>query len=157
MSYSILKNIQFLSVALFCFMLTGCGGSSGPPLGNVSGTVTLDGKPLEDATVTFYPGEGRSAIGTTDASGNYTLQFNQDRAGAPIGENIVSITTKREPYHDESNTGNDIEGRKEVVPLRYHAKSELKADVKSGSNTFNFDLESGGPTELDSKTSTEQF
>ncbi len=38
-------------------------------------TVTLDGKPLEGASVTFMSTEGsRVASGTTDASGNFTLK-----------------------------------------------------------------------------------
>jgi hypothetical protein len=33
-------------------------------------------------------------------------------------------------------------GRKELLPARYHAKTELTAEVKPGRNTIDFDLTS---------------
>jgi hypothetical protein len=67
-------------IGLFCgalmVMVVGCG-SSHPPLTIVTGTVTYDGKPLEDATVAILPdgGDGttKPAGGKTDAQGNFTL------------------------------------------------------------------------------------
>ena len=47
--------------------LAGCGNS--PPLGTVSGRVTLDGQPLAETTVEFQPASGSPAYGVTDAEG----------------------------------------------------------------------------------------
>ena len=40
-----------------------------PDLGDVSGTVTLDGRPFAKAHVAFEPGMGRQSIGITDGEG----------------------------------------------------------------------------------------
>jgi hypothetical protein len=72
---------------------TGCESSRTPV--SVSGTVTLDGKPVEGATVTFHlvrdNKEGRTATGQTDKTGTFRLKTgNED--GAPPGEYKVVIT-----------------------------------------------------------------
>ncbi|MGY8771700.1 MAG: carboxypeptidase-like regulatory domain-containing protein [Pirellulales bacterium] len=113
---------------LACFLI-GCGGGDYSDLGTVSGTVTLDGQPLSNATVEFQPAEGRPSIGISDTSGNYTLEFSFNNPGASIGSHTVSITT--------------AEARvKEKLPAKYHTKSELKEEVQGGSNTFDLHLTS---------------
>ncbi|UUO05914.1 carboxypeptidase-like regulatory domain-containing protein [Blastopirellula sp. J2-11] len=126
---------------LILIAAVGCGqhrASDLPDLGEVSGTVTLDGKPLPEATVSFQSTEvGRMASGMTDSAGQYKLYLLNDISGAPLGQNDVYITTARPA--DDSKPGS---GRPEKLPAIYHAKSTLSADVKSGANTFDFDLKS---------------
>lgn len=71
----------------------GCSGNSVkyPTLASVTGTVTLDGQPLEGATVTFVPATGRASSGLTDASGYYSLQYTKTIAGATLGQHRVMI------------------------------------------------------------------
>ena len=109
----------------------GCGGPSN--VGQVTGTVTLDDQPLEGALVTFSPTEegGSSALGKTDSAGAYTLTYSPGVSGAEIGENRVTIST--------------LTAGTEKVPMEYNTQSKLKADVKAGSNTFDWDLKGGGP------------
>jgi hypothetical protein len=98
----------------------------------VGGTVTLDGAPLAGALVVFTPdGPGRSAVATTDTAGRYELSFLRDIAGANVGTHTVRITTATEDR-----------GGKEILPARYHAKTELTAAVEPGSNTLDFPLRS---------------
>ncbi len=74
----------FLAPLLFAL---GCGDSPTPGRGvPVSGTVTLDGKPLEGASVTFMNGTF-VGFGRTDASGKYRLV-----QGALPGTNKVVIS-----------------------------------------------------------------
>ena len=120
-----------LGMALLC-LAAGCGESDRPPLGTVTGTVTLDGVPLAEALVLFTPeGPGRTAIGTTDASGGYRLAYLRDIAGANLGPHAVRITT-----------ADDEAGRKEILPPRYHRQSELVAVVEPGDNVIDFTLQS---------------
>ena len=78
-----------LSVILLCvatFLIAGCGRSDLPELGTVSGTVSLDGKPLADAIVNFTPEQGgRPSTGQTDTTGHYTLVYVADAEGAVVG------------------------------------------------------------------------
>src|SRR5262245_38752936 len=81
-----------LSLLVFAIaLLAGCG-EGGPRLGQVTGKVTLDGKPLPNVSVTFMPKEGGTASGVTDANGNYELTHNNGK-GAPLGKNMVAVTT----------------------------------------------------------------
>jgi hypothetical protein len=109
----------------------GCGRGDAPPLGNVTGTVTLDGQPLENAVVTFSQTGGASSIGKTDANGRYELYYGRDLKGALLGEHTVMITTSTE-------VGEDCERTKtpETVPAKYNLASELKATVNAGNNTL---------------------
>ena len=74
------------------------------------------------------------------------MMFTDQEKGAWIGENLVRISTA-----DLGRGGGP--GPKERVPVAYNQETTLKADVKRGGNTFNFDLKSNvgriksGPTE----------
>lgn len=116
-------------------LVTGCG-SSGPQLGEVSGTVTFDGQPLDHATVVFKPTEGRESAGVTDATGHYELGFAGEQMGAIVGSHKVRII----PATEDDN-GNPLPNAVRL-PKKYNEDTELTADVKSGDNTCNFDLES---------------
>ncbi|MFN3158053.1 MAG: hypothetical protein ACE37I_01985 [Rubinisphaera brasiliensis] len=130
--------------SLLILGIAGCGGASDtPPLGTVSGTVTWNGEPLQDAYLTFQPETGRASIGRTDSNGQYSLAYTGDKNGALVGKHTVMITTATEGYSDESGEGNDRPAREEILPAKYHSASELTAEVTSGSNTIDFDL----PTE----------
>jgi hypothetical protein len=133
--------------ALAMFVLAGCG-ASGPEIAGVEGTVFLDGNPLPLAAVVFIPENGRPAGATTDAQGHYVLSFSEGRDGAIPGKSRVMITTKRDPWRDEN--GKDHPAGKEVVPMKYNAKSELEFIVEPGkSNVADFQLDSKGPISKD--------
>lgn len=124
---------------LVALVVVGCGSASG--LGRVSGVVTLDGKPLPAATVTFSRGQGRMSVGMTDEAGRYTLQYTPHALGAEPGQHTVSITTRIDAVTGEGDIAS-VEGRPELLPARYHEKSELTAEVKPGRNTIDFGLTS---------------
>ena len=109
--------------------LAGC--SHNEKLSEVTGIVTLDGRPLADAMIVFSPvGAGTTSYGRSDSDGKFRMLFKDDEYGAWLGENIVRITTF------------DLGGKKEQVPIVYNTKSTLKVDVKAGENVHNFDLKS---------------
>ena len=117
--------------------VAGCGGGDTgkgklPPLGKVTGTIKLDGKPLENAQVEFVPVNDNVSIGMTDSSGSYTLDYNASNKGAVVGEHTVRVTTKLGGAIGKDTT--------EKVPAQYNTRSELKASVKAGDNKFDFDL-----------------
>ncbi len=123
-------------------LISGCG-PSGPEVGKVSGVVTLDGKPLPEAFVFFRHADGgRISEALSDESGKYTLNFSSDASGAMVGPNTVRISTFVEAVREDSGAIVKGTNKKELVPKRYNKESELTAEVKSGSNTFSFDLKS---------------
>ena len=77
----------------FVIALSGCGGSGGggPKTERVSGIVTLQGKPLDGATVYFMT-DKFSGFGKTNADGKYELV-----QGAVAGQNKVYISKRKLP------------------------------------------------------------
>lgn len=107
----------------------GCGGGDHPPLGKVTGKVTMGGEPLAGLIVVFKPQSGRASTGTTDAEGNYVLEYAYRVRGAKVGPGTVMLEWPL--------------GAKDTKPLatKYTTQSELKLEVKAGSNTFDIPLE----------------
>ena len=76
-------------------ILTAAGCSSNPAIypevADVVGVVTLDGQPLEGATITFAPEAGRASSGVTDSTGRYSLNYTGSIRGAMLGAHRVMI------------------------------------------------------------------
>lgn len=121
--------IRFLAIVAF-LIAAGCSDTQGLQLAEVSGTVMLNEKPLADAIVVFKPKQGRSSVGKTDAEGNFKLIYLKDIYGARLGRHQVSIQTAI----DEEGTTS------ERIPARYNRKTELRKEVESGANHFEFTL-----------------
>jgi hypothetical protein len=140
MSRKILTFMAMLGIAAW---ICGCGGggSDAPQLGEVSGTITLDGKPAANVNVVFQPENGRPAMATTDTSGAYTLKY-LDESGTKVGKNLVSINS---PEPDGDGCGG-CEEFLDPIPPKYNSEAsdnpEMTVDVKPGSQEFNFDLKS---------------
>lgn len=116
-------------------LLVGCGGKSS----QVSGVVTLDGKPLERGTVGFTPvGGGLRAAGVIQTDGSYVLSTNRD-AGLEAGEYAVTVVS-REPGPPNQD-GPPMPGPY-ITPERYavDSTSGLKYTVERGDNTINIEL-----------------
>lgn len=110
-------------------IIAGCS-KTGPDLAPVVGRVTLDGQPIISTDVTFEPDGMKSpSVGRTDKDGRYVLGYKRGVEGAIIGMHTVRISTVTK-----------ITGGPQLVPARYNTASELRRDVKSGSNTFDFEL-----------------
>jgi hypothetical protein len=122
---------------LLVLLLVGC--RRGPQLAPVSGTVKLDGKPLALAEVTFQPeNHSRASHGVADASGHYVLRYNRDEMGALVGQHSVQIRSATEVTLPNGK----FELRPQLVPPRYNSQTELRREVKAGSNEFDFELSS---------------
>jgi hypothetical protein len=116
-----------LGLGLLAF--TGCGGDS-VQLGEVKGTVTVDGQPVEGLEVRFNPEEGGTSLGYTQADGSYELSFPGGAKGAVVGRHTVSVMAA------ETDDGS----AKVEIPVRYNEESELTFEVKSGENTYNIEI-----------------
>src|SRR5262245_62445218 len=131
-----------LLIALTVSASAGCGIGS-YTISTVSGRVTLDGKPLAKASVTFVPmatqgnqSPGPTAQGKTDADGRYTLAVDPNRPGAVVGKCRIYITTivpelmgKTDPDRDAGGPRTLVRDR---VPEKYNMRTELVFDVPPG-------------------------
>jgi len=129
-------HTALVAVGLLLAGLGGCG-EKGPPLGRVSGTIALGGRPLADAAVEFQPEQGGApSHGTTDAQGRYELIYLPGQPGALLGSHRVSISTYRRLSNADGTTTVVPEG----VPPQYNEDSTLVREVKPGRNTIDFEL-----------------
>jgi hypothetical protein len=122
-------------------IIPGCGGNNGQlDVYPVSGIVTLQGKPIEGATVMFFgQDEHLRAVGvpipegTTDASGKFELTTYEAGDGAPAGNYAVSIT-----WMEETGNSDDPElvTRRDRLKNRYASpdSSDLTAMVEADDN-----------------------
>ncbi|QDT56528.1 hypothetical protein Pan44_45840 [Caulifigura coniformis] len=140
-----LKHILLLSVTLVP-VLSGCG-SDGPPLGAVTGRVTLDGKPIPGAVLTFVSQAdgGSPSYGGTDDDGRYTLMFTNSKSGALVGDHIVQIETTKVSAAEAKELvaqGMSAPPSFVAIPKKYKKPGALVARVAKGGNTIDFELTS---------------
>lgn len=117
----------------------GCSGRDRglPPLGRVTGVVTLDGAALPRAAVAFVPYDrGNASYAATDAQGRYTLRYSARDEGAVVGRHRVEIRTGGEGRDADGNLTETVER----LPPRYHVDSKLLVEVAAGDNTLDFPL-----------------
>jgi len=129
-----LPLVASLGLALLGFA-AGCGG---PPQAKVSGTVTLDGKPVENGTISFYPtaNSGQTAGGGI-VNGQYTMDASPGEMTVLISAS--KVTGKHKMYDTPDSP--TVDTVVELVPDRYNKTSELKVTLKPGVNEgVNFDL-----------------
>ena len=127
------------SVALVC----GCNKTVDPTLVPVSGTVTVQGQPLANATVTFIPKDGTpgfGGVGKTDAAGKFTLLGSRDNVpGIPPGEYRVAISKRLMP------DGSEVPANDNTPPMMSPAKESLAAGYSNpGTTTLTATAQPGG-------------
>ena len=123
-----------IAVVVFSALSSGCQNrvAGTPDLAPVTGTVTLDGKPTDRAIVSFEGPGNKSSFGNTDSTGRYELNYIRQSKGAPLGANVVKITTRLDAPPGP--------GYVDPIPAKYNTRTTLKADVKAGTNVINFEL-----------------
>lgn len=134
-------------------LVIGCGGGGEKPIGRkaVSGTVSLDGAPLNRGAIDFRPdGSGAHVVGggAVIKDGKFSIPANQ---GLVPGKYKVSISSPdsegstpaaAKSAEDQMNAVASAK-IKERVAAKYNTATELTEEVKSsGSNEFQFKVES---------------
>jgi hypothetical protein len=124
--------------ALACagLLVSGCQRAAVP----VTGKVTLNGKPLVGAVVTFQPRGTRDvppdatgSVGRTDNEGHFSLRMlAPDQRGAIPGRHTVTIST----------SANGDSGKALSLPGEWRDGSKEFIVPKSGTSEANFDMRS---------------
>lgn len=102
--------VLFVLLLLACTTLTGCGGDSGPKVevAPVSGVVKLQGQPIANPRVTFYPESGPTGVGIGNEAGEFTIKTN-GRLGAPVGSCRVTVVAANQSAEIPEMDGNEAE------------------------------------------------
>jgi hypothetical protein len=117
--------------------IVGCGGGSdGPKTYSVSGTVSFDGKPIEEGRIQFRNtgSDGRAYSGEIK-DGNYQLM---SEAGSMKVEVYASRVIPGKMQKSED--GEMVPVREMFIPNKYNSQSTLTIEVKPQSQTIPFDL-----------------
>jgi hypothetical protein len=120
----------------------GCGGK----VASVSGSVTLDGTPVESGLITFTPVEGTPGSGARAQIAKGAYAIDSSMAAAP-GTYRVEIAARRKtgkkiPVGSPAPRGSMADEEVEAVPARYNKASTLRETLKAGANTVDFELNS---------------
>jgi hypothetical protein len=137
------RSLCLLGVAVLL-----CGCSSDRRAG-ITGTVYLDGKPLETGFILFQPEAGTASpnAGATIEDGYYEVP----RAKGPFaGSYRVEIhafrkTGRKIPIAAPVSLGGSGamgDEEKEAIPPRYNSNTTLREELHAGENVFDFKLES---------------
>jgi hypothetical protein len=142
---------QFVLAAVLAGgLLVGCEGRmdyESLGLVNVTGRVTMDGRPLSGVTVRFEGPPNRFADGKTDSDGKYVLMYDSNQAGCLPGEKVVRIM--QGGVGEGSDEATPVEGpdgraaaATQTIPASYNRQSTLNANVSADNKMFDFDLKS---------------
>jgi len=125
-----------VGVVFLAACLSGCGGGSGEPVGDVSGTVKLDGAPLPEGEIWFAV-EGRPPVNLDIHNGAY-------KGRVLAGKNRIQITAYTEAPAPATATAGVTSQKVNRLPARYSSESKLEKQVLPNTgNPYDFDLTSG--------------
>lgn len=130
-------------------LLVGCG--SRVELGQVAGTVRIDGQPLPGVLVTFIPeksGSGAAirSMGLTDGAGRYELRAEIQQSGAVLGKHQIIVEDLAVHSAPRSADGTVLQMPPVRFPARYShpLQTPFTKSVERGQQTIDLDL-TGGP------------
>jgi hypothetical protein len=138
--------IRFLVAILACALLIGCQ-PTGRPVAKVTGTVTLQGKPVPAGIVIFQSEDGlQNVMANIDKQGRFSLKTH-DAGGIAPGKYKVAIKPPPQNYETPPLADaaiNDPRPLDTTIPRKYYAveSSGLTAAVKlDQANDLKFDLQ----------------
>jgi hypothetical protein len=128
------RALAMMLIGLAVVTAAGCGGQS---KAHVSGKVFLDGQPIPDGAIEFFP------VGATGQSAGAPIKDGVYQIEASVGEMRVTVSAsevvgKQKAYDTPDSPVIDIV--RPSIPARYNTNSELRTTLVAGPNEVNFDL-----------------
>jgi hypothetical protein len=145
---SIGRRFSVIALGLSCLCLAAsCGGPKLAPIKgqlpvfHVSGQLTMNGEPMADAQVFFYPMDERDKDASkirphamTEEDGSFKVSTYGSEDGAPSGKYFVVVSWKG-PH---VGVAGDDDDRPEKVPAAFRNPrfSRLKVEIAEGENSL---------------------
>jgi len=129
-------------------MLALCGCARKVPMGQVDGTVWVDGAPVPDVMIMFVP-EDRSlpqSTGLSDSEGHFQLRCSNGQPGAAVGRHrVVLLDAARAPAgraKDDDYLPEGADAPASRIPMRYSRpdKTPLRQSVEKGSQSVPIEI-----------------
>lgn len=120
--------LQVLAVVGFA---PGCNSDNNPKTYQVTGTLTVNGKPVDQATLVFLPSaaDGYPATGITDADGKYQLTTFTAGDGAVPGDYTIKVSKFK--YSETSASATQVYASSEEELAAYQLDEGSAAPPKS--------------------------
>ncbi len=141
-------NMYRYVLLVLAISLSACVGCGGPKIVPVEGTVTQDGKGLDNIMVEFWPnGEGPHSFGQTDGQGHFTLTTDDGKQqGALVGHHKVVL--KDASIYGDKFLGRAAEnmalgkGRTSRISNSYTSAdtSPISQEVTTSGNKFEYEV-----------------
>jgi len=128
-----MKTLLHLLCGILFFGLYGCGGN----VSTVSGKVTLEGIILDKGDIGFHQAEGM-IVSTTRINSDGSYKIGAEAKTLPGNYKVVIVANEVSIGKGPGN----VPMPTRITPIAYSNKEKtpLKAELKAGSNEFNFDL-----------------
>lgn len=132
----------FTLIAWFILLPVGCG-PAGPTRAEVSGVVSLNGTPVSEGSINFFPTDGNSGpeAGGAIRDGRYHIPRAQ---GPVIGKNRVELRSfqksGRRIQDPTAPPGTLTEEITNVFPAEFNQESTLVREVQKGKNEMPFEI-----------------
>lgn len=122
-----------------CALAALCGCGDSVPLGQVRGTLTLDGRPVSNVVVVFVPdssGEHASirSAGQCDDQGKFTLRCDTGVAGGVVGSHRVIVEDLSLANAPRAPDGTITQFPRKRFPEKYSdpLQTPLRATIRAG-------------------------
>jgi len=146
-----LLEFQCVITGVLVFV-AGCGGGTDEwveareKVYPASGVVTLDGQPVEGATVIFHSTTNKiSAQGMTDEDGRYHVMTYEDNDGAVAGKHTVTVRkseyVKKQTRHHTEEEPSYYKVATEILPEEFATEKTTTLEVtvpESGADDLDF-------------------
>jgi hypothetical protein len=147
-----MANIRRGGPALLTLLafLAASGCNRGPALAPVEGTVRMNGRPLANVQVEFWPeASGARSTGLTDKDGRYQLTYDGKQAGAAVGPHRVLLYDLQVYGENPLPRGGRRNKDADVTPVRASrfpasysdsVKTPLKREVGASPNVIDLEV-----------------
>ena len=124
--------MRLASLVGVVFVASAGAGCGTPTTAEVAGEVTVDGRPVDAGSVTFVPTDpnGRQFHAIVE-NGAYKVTHKRVPPALP-GKYKVEVRWAKPTGKKVMTDGGEQDDRKEGLPAKYHAASELTADLGPG-------------------------
>jgi hypothetical protein len=132
----------FALIAASGFFAAGC--TTEPPVVEVTGTVTHNGKAVPGLELRFEPETGRPSWGLSDSKGRFKLWYEKDRDGAQVGMHTVWVKVYANSPMEESDLSARIKntpGLAAILDKYGRTTSKLKIEIKPDTSTIEVKLD----------------
>lgn len=139
-----MMKLRIVGLLMVFVLLTGCQRQSykGAKRYPLSGKITYDGQIVDAGNISFLPESGEQRVsGGTITDGIYNVS---EADGANAGPYKVEIRWHKKTGRQfrDASLNMMLDERKEGLPEKFHANSELKIEVSPKATHFDFDLKS---------------